>query len=77
MPFSSEVAFQNEEDQDKQVIWKSSDEEIAWVDDNGLVRFNGYGTATISATADFDGEEVSVYWGSNLAAGERIPVRNM
>lgn len=67
--FQLEVDFQNEEDQDKQVIWKSSDEEIAWVDDNGLVRFNGYGTATISATADFDGEEVSVYCVVTLLQG--------
>ena len=49
---------------DKTVVWSSSDEEVAVVDENGLVTATGRGTATITATT-VDGEitdtcEVSV-----------------
>ena len=36
----------------KTVTWNSSDEDVATVDDNGLVTFTGIGSATITATAD-------------------------
>ena len=42
---------------DKTVVWKSSDEAVAKVDDKGVVTFVGQGSATITATATNGTEE--------------------
>ena len=54
------VEFTNEADKDKKVTWASSNENVAYVDQNGVVSFTGYGSAMITATADFDGEPVTL-----------------
>ena len=54
------VEFTDEADQGKKVTWASSDENVAHVDQNGVVSFTGYGSAMITATAEFDGEPVTL-----------------
>lgn len=51
------VDFVNDGDRGTKVTWRSSDESVAYVEDDGTVRFVGYGSAAITATATFDGEE--------------------
>ena len=41
------------------MVWKSSDESVARVDENGTVYFVGFGTAVISANATVDGVDYS------------------
>ncbi len=41
------------------MVWKSSDESVARVDENGTVYFVGFGTSVISANATVDGVEYS------------------
>ena len=51
------VEFVDEKDKDTKVTWASSDEKVAYVDQNGTVSFVGFGTAMITATATFNGVE--------------------
>lgn len=51
------VEFVNEEDKGTKVTWASSDENVAYVDQNGNVSFVEFGTAMITATATFNGIE--------------------
>lgn len=55
--FPLSVEFLNEKDKDTKVTWESSDESVAYVDQNGTVSFVGFGTALITATATFNGVE--------------------
>ncbi|MGN0276843.1 MAG: endo-alpha-N-acetylgalactosaminidase family protein [Hominisplanchenecus sp.] len=55
-----DVTFINEADKDKEVTWASSNENVAYVDENGVVSFTGYGSAMITATAEFDGEPMTL-----------------
>ena len=51
------VEFVDEKDKDTKVTWASSDEKVAYVDQNGTVSFVGFGTAMITATATINGVE--------------------
>lgn len=55
--FPLNVTFIEPADKDNKVTWASSDENVAYVDQNGVVSFTGYGSAMITATAKVGGKE--------------------
>ena len=55
------VSFREDIDPNTNVVWTSSDEEVARVNGDGEVYFVGFGTAKITATANIDGVDVSVF----------------
>ena len=50
--YQLEVSFGSDDVTDQDVIWTSSDDEVAMVDDTGNVTANGFGTATITASTE-------------------------
>lgn len=60
------VSFADEADEGKKVTWASLDEDVACVSQDGLVKFTGFGSTMITATADFNGTPVTLSCGVNL-----------
>lgn len=59
-PVKAEVTVEEGVELENGISWSSSDENIAAVDEEGVVTFYDYGAVTVTAMAVADGEEISV-----------------
>ena len=54
------------------ITWKSSDESVATVDENGLVKGKGVGRALITASAQVAGQTVEGYYSVNVVTSKNF-----